>query len=584
MDQLLATPTTLGADPAHLVSFWKALLLFLPIVGWAWVVATILDKDAQRFYFKRRQWNIFHVCMGAAALAVGLFVPIFWAALPALVVVLIADLGVYFVMRNKDDRVGETQRWSLNVAKQISESAESRAKRKKLGKSEIEIRGPSGVVAPPDEETPEYQTRLIAEGFAASALDARATRFDVAPSSEGAYAVGLLVDGVRQIAENIPAAQAVGAIDYLRAAAGMDVAERRKRQTAELHLTRTDVKHKLRMTSQGVPGGQRLSVRINPEGQVQHKLEDLGLLQTQEEELRKIVQEQKGVVLLGAPAGAGRTSAMYAILRSHDAYTSNVQTLELEPEAYIDGVKQNIFDPKVDGAEFSTTVRSLLRRDPDVLAVAEAPDAETIKEIAKADHGRTRTYLSLRAENALQALQIYVKAVGDPAQAAKGLYGLVSQRLLRRLCPNCKAAYQPTPDMLRKLGLPDKVQTLYRKGGQVLIKNKPEVCPVCNGGGYFGQDGCFEVHSIDNEERALIAQSNFGAVRDSFRKKRQPSIQESALRKAIEGITSVEEVVRITAKPAAPAAQGAQGAAGAGAKPASRQARAPSSGETPAVH
>ena len=550
LNTLTSAGATLGAvEPAWLVSGWKAVLLLAPLVGWAWVVSTIYDKDAARFYFKRRQWNLAHVLFASVAIAVGFLIPIFWISLPAMMAVLLTDLGVYYVMRNKDERVPESARWSLNFFKQVAEGAEERSKKRKLGKSEVELHGPRGAVPTPEEGTPEFEIRLIAESFLTEALEARAARFDVAPVSESAYAISLVVDGVRQTGETYPAQQGVAAIDYLRSACGMDVSERRKRQSKEFSFSRTGVKHSVRLVSQGVPGGLRLSAVIDPEKQVTRTLDEIGLLESQEKTLRAIIEEQKGVVLLAAPAGAGRTSTMYAILRAHDAYTSNVQTLESEPEAYIDGVRHNVFDPKVDGAEYSTTVRSLLRRDPDVLAIAETPDPETAKEAARADHERTRTYVCLRAENALQAIQIYVKAVGDPEAAAKSLHGVVAQKLLRRLCPNCKAAYQPTPEMLKKLGLPDKVQQLYRKGGQVLIKNKPEVCPVCNGGGYFGQDGCFEVHPLDKDARALIAKDNYGALRDSFRKKREPSIQESALRKAVEGVTSVEEVVRIVTPP-----------------------------------
>jgi type II secretory ATPase GspE/PulE/Tfp pilus assembly ATPase PilB-like protein len=111
--------------------------------------------------------------------------------------------------------------------------------------------------------------------------------------------------------------------------------------------------------------------------------------------------------------------------------------------------------------------------------------------------------------------------------------------------------------MLKKLGVPEgKVQQLFKKGGQVLIKNKPEVCPTCGGSGYFGQDGVFEVYAITKEERDLIAQGNYQGLKAALRKKSLPSLQQVAIRKAVDGITSVEEVMRVTASEA-PAAAGA---------------------------
>ena len=231
----------------------------------------------------------------------------------------------------------------------------------------------------------------------------------------------------------------------------------------------------------------------------------------------------------------------------HDAYTSNVQTLEIEQQDVIEGVKQTVFNPSEDEHEYSRMARSILRRDPDVVGIAELPDADTAKEIAKADHERTRTYVSIRADSAMAAVQLWVKAVGDPAEAAKGLHGVVSVRLMRKLCENCRVPYQPTKEMLAKLGLPaDKVQQLHKKGGQVLIKNKPETCPVCDGVGYQGQTGVFELIPLDRDDRKLIAGADFKGLPAQLRKKQLPTSLQAALRKAAEGVTSIEEVTRVT--------------------------------------
>ncbi|MEO0715463.1 MAG: hypothetical protein AAFY58_00585, partial [Planctomycetota bacterium] len=151
------------------------------------------------------------------------------------------------------------------------------------------------------------------------------------------------------------------------------------------------------------------------------------------------------------------------------------------------------------------------------------------------------------------------------------LRGIVAQRLVRKLCTNCRVPYTPQPDTLKKLGLPaDKVSQLYKKGGQVLIKNKPEVCPACGGVGYVGQEGILEVYDISQTDRALIAEGNLTALRAELRKKRLPSIQQAALKKAAEGVTSVEEVLRVTAEQ--PKQSRKKPAAQQGAKPATNRA------------
>lgn len=568
------------AQPLFLVSPWKPLLVLLPMLGWAWLASTVLDKDAARFYFKRRQWNIGHAAAGILALLAGLLSPMIWIGLPVMLAIIAADVLIYMTLRNKDSRVPEASRWSLNPATWVGGkgdakggAAAKKAKDKKAATVTLAIKGPKGAIEAPEKETPEYAIRAAAESVVVSSIDARATRFDLAPMDVARYGFSWVTDGVRQQGDPIPTQEAVAVIDFWKRAAGMDAEDRRRKQQADITIERFNVKIKLRLATQGAGGGMQLTGTFDPEKQVARKIEELGLLPQQREELDAIINDPEGVALVAAPGDNGRTTALFAILRAHDAYTTNVQTLELEQEGTIEGVRHNLFDPSVDGAEFATTARSILRRDPDVLAIAEMPDPLTAQEAAKADVSRTRVYLGMRIDGAMPALQTYVKAVGEPDKAAKGLHGVVACKLLRRLCPNCKAAYQPTPDMLKKLGLPgDKPLTLYRKGGQVLVKNKPETCPMCGGGGYLGQEGCFEVHTIDAEGRGMIAKGDYAGLKAAFRKKRQPSIQECAVRKAAEGVTSVEEVVRITTPPAAAAGASAPRPAGgappSGAKPA----------------
>jgi type II secretory ATPase GspE/PulE/Tfp pilus assembly ATPase PilB-like protein len=170
-------------------------------------------------------------------------------------------------------------------------------------------------------------------------------------------------------------------------------------------------------------------------------------------------------------------------------------------------------------------------------------------------------WVSLQADGAVGAIQQWMKLIGDADATANSVRGVVAQKLLRKLCINCKQAYQPAPDVLKKLGLPaDKVKQLFKKGGEVLVKNKPETCPVCQGTGYLQRDAAFEVFEVSDGAREMIKTQNWAGLKAELRKGGLPSIQQAALRKAVEGVTSVEEVLRITAEPqpakpaAAPAA------------------------------
>lgn len=566
--------TTLAMDGLVLVSWWKPLLALLLLGGWAWVVSTIFDKDAARFYLKRRAWNLAHVCVGVAACACMFsgFLP-FAIGLPAMAVILLADLIAYFVHHNKSDQVPAGVKWSTNPMDWVQVKKAAKAKKSKQAKGlAMVFRGPKGEVAAPEKETPEFELRLLAEDIVRKGVDVRASQIEILPGKEGIFGVMYTVDGVRQAGQQLSGQQGAAVIDFFKSAVGLDVNDRRRRLQGELKIGfggAASTMTPTRITTMGTSSGQRLTMLIDPAKQVTLKLEDLGLLPNQLNDLKKIVEDRKGAVLISAPPDNGRTTTLYNMLKQHDAYTSNVQTVETDPQAVIEGVRQNVFDPQVDGAEYSTTVRSILRRDPDAVGVAEMPDENTAKEVARADHDHTRVYLGMSADSPFTAIQLYARAVGDQAKAAESLHGVIAQKLARRLCSNCKSPFPPTPDILKKLGLPAEVKQLYRKSGQVMVRDKQQTCPMCGGSGYFGQVGFFAVHPIGGEEQKLIAANDMTGLRNLFRQRKQPSIQSAGLQHVVLGDTSVEELVRVTQAaeaskapaPAAPAQKPAEGVA-----------------------
>ncbi|MCB9845748.1 MAG: Flp pilus assembly complex ATPase component TadA [Phycisphaeraceae bacterium] len=555
-DAPAASALVLGAG-AVLISWWKALLFLLPVVGWAWLISTVYDKHANRFHLGNFKWNGIHMFAALGGFAAAMIVPAlagvtgivgFLVGFLILLVVLAADVLSYPMVANKDPRVPEAHRVRINLDA-MREARQAKADAKKAGKVELSVVSPDKQLVPvPPQDTPEFALRVQAESIVLKARDLRASQLDVAPiSRDGGYGVSFMIDGVRQAGDPMAPADAGKIIDFWKQAGKLDVADRRKRQRADIRVSKEEETTSVRLIATGGQGGPRLSMLFDFAEAVRRTSETLGLLEPQLEALRAIVKDCKGVVLLAAPADSGRTTMLYSVIKMHDAYTSNVQVLEvLETQDSLEGVRQNVFDPTAEGAEHDKVLRSIIRRDPDVVGVAEL-DAATAKEMTRADHDRVRIYASLRADNPLEAIQVWVKAVEDPAKAGAALHGVMSGKLVRKLCENCRVAYAPTPDMLKKLGLPEgKISQLFKKGGQVLVKNKPEVCPVCHGLGYAGQEGVFEVYPINADERRLIAEGNLQALRSELRKKKLPTLQQAALKKAVDGITSVEEVLRIT--------------------------------------
>ncbi len=559
-----AGPTTLLAAALTLVSWWKPLVLLLPVIPWAWLVSHIFDKHAARFYMPREKWNVGHLAVGTIAVLAAFLMPVpgdagFWAGLGAMIVILGADIGVFVYVANHDDNVPEQHRLTLDFSK-YTEARQAKAAAKKQGKVELVVKQPDKVtVAPPANDAPDFEVRVAAEALVIRALDSRASQVELGPTGakDGAYGAVMIIDGVAQRGDSMPPANAAKIIDFWKGAAKLDLNDRRKKQQDDCSIERNSKPTKLRVSSIGSAAGQKLTLLFNPEQAVRRKPEDLGLLESQLSELRTITSTTEGVVLLGGQPDGGRTTTLYSVVKLHDAYTQNIQTVELEPQDALEGIRQNKWDPQAEGPDFSTLTRSILRRDPDIVALAELPDQATAKEIVRADHSRTRCYIALRADNALQTLVTWVKIVGEPGPAADCLRGVVAHRLIRKLCTNCRVPYVPSPDMLKKLGLPaDKVKQLFKKGGQVIIKKDPETCPVCQGLGYVGLDGLYEVYAIGEAERELIKAGNINGLKAELRKKQLPTIAQVALRKAVDGTTSVEEVGRVTAEGQPPAAAG----------------------------
>jgi len=550
------TTLTLGAQAFMLVSLWKPILLFAPFVAWAWIISTRFDKHAARFFLGQEKWNAIHMGFAVAAIALVVFLPVggiagFAGAFLGTLVILGVDLLIFISVTNKDERVPESAKITLNMSKMAAQREQRKAARQ-IGSSELTITGASKTkIQAPPKESPELAVRIAAEQVVIKGYEHHASQIDIVPTSESAYAVSLLIDGVRQAGDALPASDAVKIIDFWKSCAGLDLEDRRRKLTGSVKISGESITDAdLKISTSGTKGGMKMTVLFNPAQAVRRAPKDLGLLDAQMELVGKWSKDPEfegGLVLMGVPPDNGRTTLGYAMLKLHDAYTSNIQTIEYEAEDELEGIKQVIWDSAGDEADFATTVRSSLRRDPDVVYVCDLPDAETAANIANADLERSRVYLSIPSEDPMTVIQTYVKNAGDAKLAAGGLRGIIVGRLVRVLCGNCKVPYQPSADMLKKLGLPkDKVGELYKKGGQVLVRNKPEVCSVCAGVGYQGQTGCYGVYPIGDEERALIIEGNANALRSALRKRGLPSIQQSALRKAVMGVTSIEEVTRIT--------------------------------------
>ena len=275
----------------------------------------------------------------------------------------------------------------------------------------------------------------------------------------------------------------------------------------------------------------------------------LGLLDNQKEALAKLDEEENrhGVVLIASPEGQGLSTTAYGLLGRHDAFITVVKSCEKRIDLELQGVDQKQWDPNIDESDYPKTVRTFLRRDPDVILIDDIRDEGTAELLARSGLDGPLIYAELRAHGIADAVKHWVRLSGNLEKAAGALKAIVISRVLRRLCPACRQPYQPDEAQLKRLGMGEVPESqFYRATGKVNVKNKIVTCDTCAGSGYTGTIGVYEVMPIDTPARILIAKNDLkGAYRHVRREERLPLLQEAALAKVCSGETSTDELVRV---------------------------------------
>ena len=539
----------LAAAPVFLVSFYKPLLLFVTFVPWAWLVSSKLEKDARALKLKYRQWNLIYMGTLGAVITAWLAIPVFWIGWPVGAILLVVPVYAYVHYRN--GVVPEAKRFKLAGSLSGTLSKRKPVRSHKAAVHFIDAAGKEHFGPPKGD--PRQAAHMALEDVIVPALEARATQVDFSVGQRGT-ALTVMIDGVRYKRDAPEAEMAVPMIDYLKAIAGLNVEDRRRRQTTDMTLTGPTGKSDVTIVTAGSSQGIEVRLIFNRAKRVLKSIDGLGLLPSQLEAVRTFEEpnERHGIFLFGAPVCHGLTTTGYALIGRHDAYTSNVKTLETEIEGELDGVDHLQFDPSNSDVDYGANLQSILRRDPDIVLISELKDSRVATIACEPGMQGPMIYVPQRQATISDQIRHWAKLVGNVKSAVKSLRVVMNQRLVRQVCPNCRQSYEPTADQLRKMNLPpDKVEQLYQASGKVQVKNKIETCPVCGGTGYFAQVGIFQVMVITDDIRRLLLGGDLkGALADARRDKMLFQ-QESALRKVVEGTTTIDEVVRVTSPPRA---------------------------------
>jgi type II secretory ATPase GspE/PulE/Tfp pilus assembly ATPase PilB-like protein len=422
------------------------------------------------------------------------------------------------------------------------------SKEKKLAalKSFTFITANNNEVPVPEPRTPEFFGYKTAYEILSDAIWRRASSIIFSPTVQD-YQVAYSVDGTSLKQPSMAKDQMQYFIHFLKSLADLDSKEKRKPQKGKFKIRRNKEDTPWEVATAGSTAGEQIRLKpITQEGVA--RLTDIGLMPEQREQLDRFRGIKQGVFLVSGPPKSGVTTTLYALLRNHDAFMNSINTLERQPSGPLPNVTQNVFTLSDTGTTtFAKKLQTVVRMGPDIVGVADCEDAETAQIACAAARDGKLMYVTIQADSVIQALGKWLKFVGNKNVVAATLIGACNQRLLRVLCEQCKQAYAPDKELLRKFNMSaEKTKVLYRAGKVQYDKHgKPSPCENCQGTGYFGRTGVFELVTLNDELREVLRQSkSLPEIGTQFRRAKMLYLQEQALRKVITGTIAINEMIR----------------------------------------
>ncbi len=348
--------------------------------------------------------------------------------------------------------------------------------------------------------------------------------------------VRLRMDGVLHEYTKTSPSRYAEIVSRIKIMANLNVAERRVPQDGKIPLRVGGKEYDVRVSVVPTVFGERAVLRILDRSRGLLKLEELGLSEEDLPKVERLISKPHGIVLITGPTGAGKSTTLYAMLLKIKNPKRNIITIEDPVEYQIKGIGQIQVNPKV-GLTFAAGLRSVLRQDPDVIMVGEIRDAETAEISVQAALTGHLVLSTLHTNDAPSAITRLADMGVEPFLIASTLEGVISQRLVRRVCPRCKKPYKPPKEVLEKLGLnPEGDYTFYRGEG----------CEHCLGTGYRGRVGLFEVLELDEDLKKLIVKTqDANEIRKLAKEKGFKTLLEDGARKVLEGVTTPEEVLAV---------------------------------------
>lgn len=385
-----------------------------------------------------------------------------------------------------------------------------------------------------DEEGKSAPTIRFVNSVILRAVQERASDIHLEPYAEE-LRVRMRIDGLMRNIMTIPKELQDSVISRLKVMGGMDIAERKVPQDGRANIQVKQDEVDLRMSTLPTIYGEKLVIRILDRNVQMLDKAAIGLEGGDLVKYNELLSSRSGVVLIVGPTGSGKSSTMYTMLRELNTEEVNIVTLEDPVEYHLDGINQVQINEKT-GMVFASGLRSILRQDPDIIGVGEIRDGETAAIAMRAAITGHFVLSTIHTSNAASAIDRLVDIGVEPWLIADAVRGIISQRLVRRICPHCRTSYEATVEEKQMLGLPeDKPYTVYRGAG----------CPKCFHTGYRGRIGVFEIMVMNRKLRRLIADSmDREGIRQALSESGFVSLPDNCRRLVLDGVTTIEEAVQ----------------------------------------
>ncbi len=345
------------------------------------------------------------------------------------------------------------------------------------------------------------------------------------------------VDGVLHDAMTVPKKAQAPLVSRIKVMADLDIAEKRAPQDGRISLRVAGGEFDFRVSTNPGVNGEKVVMRILDKRGVQTRLNELGISTVVLDDFEALIQQSYGIITVTGPTGSGKSTTLYSALNTLNSPEQNILTIEDPVEYQLPGLTQTQVNPRA-GVSFASALRTFLRQDPDIILVGEIRDAETALIATESALTGHLVFSTLHTNDAPTAIARLIEMGVEPFLIASAVIGVVAQRLVRVICPDCKESYTPPVEAFRRLNLAMDLEsvTFYRGRG----------CERCRQTGYRGRIGAFELMLVTDHIRELILRkAPTHELRQAALEAGMSTLRQDAMQKILEGVTTMEEALRV---------------------------------------